>query len=120
MSVIDSQEGLVGLFVFRPSNHRLHGGAAAILGLVLLLSLAALMAIAIDFGYIHVAETELRRSADAAAMAGCWEVFAQQDKDEELNNALPAFVVNAANRVEHRCYCRHLHRLTFAPSHGSK
>lgn len=99
MSVIDSQEGLVGLFVFRPSNHRLHGGAAAILGLVLLLSLAALMAIAIDFGYIHVAETELRRSADAAAMAGCWEVFAQQDKDGELNNALPAFVVNAANRI---------------------
>ena len=99
MSVIDSQEGLMGLFVFRPPNHRLHGGAAAILGLVLLLALAALMAIAIDFGYIHVAETELRRSADAAAMAGCWEVFAQQDKDEELNNALPAFVVNAANSI---------------------
>lgn len=57
------------------------------------------MAIAIDFGYIHVAETELRRSADAAAMAGCWQVFAQQDKDEELNNALPAFVVNAANSI---------------------
>lgn len=99
MSVIDSQEGLMGLFVFRPLNHRLHGGAAAILGLVLLLALAAIMAIAIDFGYIHVAETELRRSADAAAMAGCWEVFAQQDKDAELNNALPAFVSNAANSI---------------------
>lgn len=53
-------------------------GAAAVFGLFLIISLVILTAVTLDFGYIHVAETELTRSADAAAMAGCWEVFDQQ------------------------------------------
>ncbi len=60
----------------RTARHR--RGAAAVLGLILTVSLVALMAVTLDFGHIHVAETELRRSADAAAMAGCWEMFDQQ------------------------------------------
>jgi hypothetical protein len=99
MSNSNSRKGWLGWLVFRPPTQRLHRGAAAILGLFLLVGLATLTAITIDFGYIHVAETELRRSADAAAMAGCWEVFANQDKDEELNYTLPALVVNSANDI---------------------
>ena len=83
--------------VVRPPTQRLHRGAAAILGLFLLVGMATLTAITIDFGYIHVAETQLRRSADA--MAGCWEVFANQDEEEDLDYALPTLVVNSANGI---------------------
>ncbi|MFK8114414.1 MAG: pilus assembly protein TadG-related protein [Rubripirellula sp.] len=53
-------------------------GVATILGLILTLALMVVMAITLDFGRIHVAQTELRRSADAAAMAACWEMYDQQ------------------------------------------
>ena len=85
--------------VVRSPTQRLHRGAAAILGLFLLVGMATLTAITIDFGYIHVAETQLRRSADADAMAGCWEVFANQDEEEDLDYALPTLVVNSANGI---------------------
>ena len=61
----------------RCRRHR-RRGVAAVFGLFLIVSLVILTAVTLDFGYIHVAETELTRSADAAAMAGCWEVFDQQ------------------------------------------
>ncbi|MDF1844686.1 MAG: TadG family pilus assembly protein [Rubripirellula sp.] len=49
-------------------------GAAAILGLFLTISLIILTAVALDFGRINVGQTEMKRSADAAAMAACWEM----------------------------------------------
>jgi len=81
-----------------PSGYRLRDGSAAILGLFLLVALGALMAIVIDFGYIHVVETELRRSADASAMAGCWEVFEYWDVDES-NSGLQVIVASSANSI---------------------
>ena len=53
-------------------------GAAAVLGLFLTTSLVVLMAVTLDFGYINVARSELSRSADAAAMSACWELYDQQ------------------------------------------
>lgn len=61
-------------------------GAAAVLGVVLTLALITLTAVAIDFGHIHVAESEMRRSADAAAMAGCWEMFDQRVANNSSGN----------------------------------
>lgn len=99
MSKCKSQRGVFWGGLLRLPTQRLHRGAAAILGIFLLVALATLTAITIDFGYIHVAETQLRRSADAAAMAGCWEVFVQQDTGEELDSTLPMLVVNSANVI---------------------
>jgi len=99
MSKCKSQRGVFWGGLLRLPTQRLHRGAAAILGVFLLVALATLTAITIDFGYIHVAETQLRRSADAAAMAGCWEVFVQQDTGEELDSTLPMLVVNSANVI---------------------
>lgn len=70
-------------------------GAAAVLGVVLTLSLITLTAITVDFGYIHVAETELRRTADAAAMAGCWELFEQQYANQSPAQAEWAATIEA-------------------------
>jgi hypothetical protein len=53
----------------------------------------AMLAFAIDVGYLAVAQSELQRSADAAAMAATWELIDQSalmgDSDEvlALNNA---------------------------------
>lgn len=52
-------------------------GAALVLGLFLIVSLVTLLAVTLDFAHIHVAETELQRTADASAMAACWEMFDQ-------------------------------------------
>lgn len=57
-------------------------GVAAVLGLVLTLSLVVLMAFTMDYGNIHIAQSELRRSADSAAMAACWEMFDHQANGE--------------------------------------
>jgi len=59
-------------------------GAAAVLGLFLITSLVVLVAVTLDFGYIHVAETEMTRTADAAAMAGCWDLFEQKKGRSEV------------------------------------
>ncbi len=56
-------------------------GAAVVLGVVLTLSLVTLMAFTMDYGNIYVAQSELRRSADSAAMAACWEMFDHQEAD---------------------------------------
>ena len=71
-------------------------GVAAIFGLILSLSLVTLMAVTLDFNHIHVAETELRRSADAAAMAACWEMYDQQAV-ENSENAIEEAAKEAAN-----------------------
>ena len=73
-------------------------GAAAVFGLFLIISLVALTAVTIDFGYIHVAETELSRSADAAAMAGCWEVFDQQAA-QKTGSVVEEAAKGAANTI---------------------
>ncbi len=55
-------------------------GVAAVLGLFLVLSLVVLMGVTLDFGNIRVAQNELQRAADAAAMAACWEVYEVQSQ----------------------------------------
>jgi Flp pilus assembly protein TadG len=94
---IASTESATRTFVWpnqRTARHR--RGAAAVFGLMLMIGLVTLMAVTIDFGYIHVAQTQLRRSADAAAMAACWEMFDQQSINNDPNvNKLAT--ISAAN-----------------------
>tara|TARA_R110002049_G_scaffold2750_9_gene22368 strand:- start:38733 stop:39938 length:1206 start_codon:yes stop_codon:yes gene_type:complete len=59
-------------------------GAAAVFGLILMVSLVVLVAITLDFSYIHVGETEMMRTADSAAMAGCWDLFEQKKGRSEV------------------------------------
>ncbi|XZE52093.1 TadG family pilus assembly protein [Planctomycetaceae bacterium SH139] len=50
-------------------------GATTVLGLFLASSLVIIMAMTLDLGNISVSRSELRRSADAAALAACWQLF---------------------------------------------
>ena len=72
-------------------------GAAAVFGIILMTSLVVLVAVTLDFGYIHVGETEMTRTADAAAMAGCWNLF-EQKKGRSVVIPEPAQVHAEANR----------------------
>lgn len=50
-------------------------GVVAIFALVLMVTLMAFVAFAVDFGYLLVARTELQRTADAAAIAAAWQLI---------------------------------------------
>ena len=66
-------------------------GAAAILGLFPTISLIILTAVTLDFGRINIGQTEMKRSADAAAMAACWEMH-----DNRVANESTAVIHSAA------------------------
>jgi len=56
-------------------GRRQRRGAALVLSIFLVAMLLVVSAVAIDFGHINVSRSELKRSADAAAMSGAWELF---------------------------------------------
>lgn len=72
-----SVHGHSSRFKLRGSKHRTRTGSALVLGLLLSLAVIGLTAVSMDLGYIRIVQAELRRSADAAAMAGCWDLYQQ-------------------------------------------
>jgi hypothetical protein len=70
-----------------------------VFGLFLILSLIVLTAVTMDFGAIRVAQTELRRSADAAAMAACWEMYEHQQARVTSTELLQVAAWEAANQI---------------------
>ncbi len=65
-------------------------GVAAVMVLVSLLMLLGVAALAVDAGYLYNVKTDMQRAADAAAMAGAWDLL-DEDKlsgtpfmDEEI------------------------------------
>ena len=63
-------------------------GAALILALFLLSVLISMLALSIDIGYIAASKSEARRTADAAALAGCWQIYesSKLNQDETTIN----------------------------------
>lgn len=58
-------------------------GTVILLTLFLMIGLLAMVALAVDVGYLCVAKDQLQRSADSAALAACWELI-----DEEAPTGL--------------------------------
>jgi Flp pilus assembly protein TadG len=59
----------------RRRRARRRKGATMILALVLMTALISVLALSIDIGFIATSKSEARRTADAAALAGCWQLF---------------------------------------------
>jgi Flp pilus assembly protein TadG len=57
----------------RNSKRRQRKGAITILAAILSIVLVGMVAFSVDLGYVLSAKEELQRSADAAALAACWE-----------------------------------------------
>jgi Flp pilus assembly protein TadG len=49
-------------------------GAVLVLVAVMMAFMLTMVAFAVDVGFMHCAKTDLQRSADAAAIAACWEL----------------------------------------------
>lgn len=60
------------------SPARRRRGAIAVLAAVLMVAFIAIVAFAVDIGYLLHIKTELQRTADASALASCWEYLQAQ------------------------------------------
>jgi uncharacterized membrane protein len=81
-------------------------GVILLLTLFLVVALIALTALALDLGYVMLAQNELQRTADATAMAAAWnlldeEMLKQEHDPEERMASIRSTATNyaAANRV---------------------
>jgi Flp pilus assembly protein TadG len=59
-------------FLCREKSRR---GTAAILSIFLIIVMVVMLGTIVDLSYVHVSQAELRRSSDAAALAGGWALF---------------------------------------------
>lgn len=71
-------------------------GAVAVLTALLMIVLLAMLAFALDIGYIQVTRTQMQRSADAAAVAGVWELIDENYQFGVTGNSQAADHVRAA------------------------
>jgi len=67
----------------RTRNNR--RGAVAVLACFLMIALLAMLAFAIDLGYLANSQAELQRSADAAALAACYELVYKGTPGDPVN-----------------------------------
>jgi hypothetical protein len=63
-------------------------GTVVLMALFMMVALVAMVALAIDSGYLLLVRTELQRSADAAAMAATWELLDQRLRNEASQTGL--------------------------------
>lgn len=82
-------------------------GSALVFSVFLIASLLIVSAIAVDYAHINSSRTEVKRTADAAAMSACWELFdgvvAQQSiESSQTDIASVATYIAAKNEVSSR------------------
>ena len=63
-----------------PKQRALRRGTIAVLAAIMSVVLIGMVAFSVDIGYVLTAKEELQRTADAAALAACWE-FGQKVAD---------------------------------------
>ncbi len=72
--MISLQDIHPGLHKTKP-QFRSRKGTVAVLAAVLMIFMLAMLAFAIDIGYLVSAKTEMQRTADSAALAAAWELI---------------------------------------------
>jgi hypothetical protein len=64
-------------------------GASLILTVIMMFGLFSFLACSVDTGYLSQSRAEIRRAADASAMAGCWELYEHMEGGAEAATAHP-------------------------------
>ena len=82
----------------RRSQRFARRGSILILSAILMVFMMALLAFAIDLGYMYTVRTQLQRSADASAIAGAWELLAEEAR--LTNGDLSGAVIGAREYAE--------------------
>src|SRR5690349_11674034 len=87
----------------RVSAHNERRGVITILAALLTIVLIGMIAFSVDVGYVLTAKEEMQRTADAAALAACWEYGKQLSEglDSIAASQLARYTANnyAANNV---------------------
>lgn len=90
----------------RRNSPRRRKGAVAVLSAFILVFSMALVAMALDLGYLMMAKSELQRNADSTAMAACWELIDDEAlkgspslTDEIISARVKATAYGALNKV---------------------
>lgn len=90
----------------RRSGPRQRRGATLVLAVIFMFSLFSFLAFSIDTGYLAQSRAEIQRTADAAAMAGCWELYSQMENGTQLQDAGSAVRTAAAGMAMLNPVCR--------------
>lgn len=77
-------------------NRRNRRGAILVLSAIMMFMMLAFLAFTVDTGYLASSKAEIRRSADAAAIAGCWELYDELVQGRSLNDAESGVAAEAA------------------------
>ncbi len=83
---------------YRCSLKRSRRGVTLVFALFLMTTLAGMLAFSIDIGYLAMSKSEMRRTADSAALAGGWQLLDSKIKGESPSYAT-ALVRTAASQV---------------------
>src|SRR5262245_32081395 len=77
-------------------THRRRGTVAVLAG-IMMIALLGIVAFAIDLGYLATSQTELQRTADASALAACYQLVYQGTPGTpvDLSNQIPTVPVIA-------------------------
>jgi Flp pilus assembly protein TadG len=77
-------------------RHETRRGAITVLAAIMAVVLVGMVAFSVDVGYVLKAKEELQRSADASALATCWEYGKQLGKGANVTTATTAARTTAA------------------------
>src|SRR3954463_4160009 len=77
-------------------RHETRRGAITVLAAIMAVVLVGMVAFSVDVGYVLSAKEELQRSADASALATCWEDGKQLGKGDGVSTAPGAAGTTAA------------------------
>ena len=82
-------------------------GAAIILAAFLMSVLIGMLALSIDIGYIAASKAEARRTADAAALAGAWQILDSVQQNRDSNGLLNEVNNTAINMASLNSVCNY-------------
>jgi Flp pilus assembly protein TadG len=77
-------------------NSRIRRGNILVMTALLMTAMVALLAFAVDLGYVYAVRAELQRSADSAAIAAAWELI---DKDGPAGNETTTGLTSSAATI---------------------
>jgi Flp pilus assembly protein TadG len=81
----------------RPTIRQTRKGAISVLAAILAIVLVGMVAFSVDIGYVLSAKEELQRTADASALAACWEYGQKLGKGSTNDAAISSARTVAAN-----------------------
>jgi Flp pilus assembly protein TadG len=86
-------------------GRRKRRGVALVLAVFLMTVLIGMLAFSIDIGYLAASKSEMRRTADAAALAACWQLIDSEVAGQTSGQTYHAMVTSATQAAAQNRVC---------------